>query len=203
KPRKGTIARGRLIERHGAPGLDVIVGEATSTTYDAVHTRRGAFVSDEYWVIEDRLAGRTPHRYDLRFHLAPDAQGRVAVERPGGSAGVRAPGLALASVRGSGVRGRVCALVIVGDAAPVVEPGWISPDYGIRHAAPVVSIVADGAADATFTTLVLPLPDGAAVAGVAPRSREEPTALAVTGERFADTICWSRDGFPLDLGPLR
>jgi heparinase II/III-like protein len=188
KPRKGTIARGRLIERHGAPGLDVVVGEATSTAYDVVHTRRVAFVSDEYWVIEDRLAGRTPHRYDLRFHLAPDAEGRVAVERRDGSSIVRAPGFAL---------------VIVGDAAPVLEPGWTSPDYGIRHAAPVVSIVADGAPDATFTTLVLPLPDGAAVPDVALRSCEEATALEVTGERFADTICWSRGGFPLDLGPLR
>jgi len=188
KPRKGTIARGRLIERHGAPGLDVIVGEATSTTYDAVHTRRVAFVSDEYWVIEDRLAGRTPHHYDLRFHLAPDAEGRVAVERRDGSSVVRAPGVAL---------------VVIGDAVPVVEPGWTSPDYGIRHAAPVVSIVADGAAEATFTTLVLPLPDGAAVPDVALRSCEEATALEVTGERFADTICWSRGGFPLDLGPLR
>ena len=188
KPRKGTIARGRLIERHGAPGLDVIVGEATSTTYDAVHTRRVAFVSDEYWVIEDRLAGRTPHRYDLRFHLAPDAEGRVAVERRDGSSVVRAPGVAL---------------LVIGDAVPVVEPGWTSPDYGIRHAAPVVSIVADGAAEATFTTLVLPLPDGAAVPDVALRSCEEATALEVTGERFADTLCWSRGGFPLDLGPLR
>jgi hypothetical protein len=188
KPRKGTIARGRLIERHGAPGLDVVVGEATSTAYDAVHTRRVAFVSDEYWVIEDRLAGRTPHRYDLRFHLAPDAEGRVTVERRDGSSVVRAPGVAL---------------VIVGDASPVVESGWTSPDYGIRHAAPVVSIVADGAADATFTTLVLPLPDGAAVPDVALRSCEEATALEVTGECFADTICWSRGGFPLDLGPLR
>ena len=87
------------------------------------------------------------------------------------------------------------ALVVVGDAAPVVEAGWTSPDYGIKHAAPVVSIVADGAADATFTTLVLPLPEGAAVPDVALRSCDEATALEVTGERFADTICWSLKRF--------
>jgi heparinase II/III-like protein len=188
KPRKGTIARGRLVERHSAPGLDVVVAEATSTAYDAVHTRRVVFVADEYWVIEDRLAGRTPHRYDLRFHLAPDADGRVAVERRDGASVVRAPGVAL---------------VVLGDGAPTVEPGWVAPDYGIRHRAPVVSVVADGTAEATFTTLVLPLPDGADVPGVTLRSCEEATALELTGPRFADTVCWSRGGFPLDLGPLR
>jgi hypothetical protein len=41
------------------------------------------------------------------------------------------------------------------------------------------------------------------VPDVALRSCDEATALEVTGERFADTICWSRGGFPLDLGPLR
>ncbi len=128
KPRKGTIARGRLLERHGAPGLDVVVGEATSPSTTPSTAAGSRSSSDEYWVIEDRLAGRAPHRYDLRFHLAPDAEGRVAVERRDGSSVVRAPGVAL---------------VVVGDAAPVVEPGWTSPDYGIRHAAPVVSIVAE------------------------------------------------------------
>ena len=40
KPLKGTIARGRLVARHSAPGLDIVAGEATSTAYDALHTRR-------------------------------------------------------------------------------------------------------------------------------------------------------------------
>src|SRR6185437_79547 len=109
KPRKGTIARGRLIERHGAPGLAVIVGEATSTTYDAVHTRRVAFVSDEYWVIEDRLEALTPHRYDLRFHLAAEVWDEVTLERRGDVHVVRAPGLAL---------------VIHGPGTASIEPGW-------------------------------------------------------------------------------
>ena len=129
KPRKGTIARGRLVARHGAPCLDLVEGEATSTCYDAVHRRRVAFVADDYWVVEDRLAAPTPHRYDLRFHLAPEADGHVEVTAREDGFVVRAPGMAL---------------VVAGGVEPRVEAGWIAPDYGIRHEAPVVSIVADG-----------------------------------------------------------
>ena len=188
KPLKGTIARGRLQSRHSAPGLDVVAGEATSTAYDAVHARRVAFVADEYWVIEDRLSAPTAHRYDLRFHLAPEAAGRVTVERRDGASVVRAPGLAL---------------IVVADAVPVIEDGWVAPDYGVKHAAPVVSVVAEGAAQAAFTTLVLPLDDGDDVPDVALRHGDESATLEVTGDGFADTLCWSEAGLPLDLGPLR
>jgi hypothetical protein len=175
KPRKGTIARGRLVARHGAPCLDVVEGEATSTCYDAVHRRRVTFVADDYWVVEDRLAAPTPHRYDLRFHLAPEANGHVEVTAREDGFVVRAPGMAL---------------VVAGGVEPRVEAGWIAPDYGIRHEAPVVSIVPDGACDATFTTLVVPL-----------RDDEEP--LEIDGAEVTDTICWSDEGTPLDLGPLK
>ena len=181
---------GACVERHSAPGLDIVVGEADEHRLRRRPHAPGRVRRDEYWV--DRgppRRGRTPHRYDLRFHLAPDAEGRVAVERRDGVVGRARAGRSRSSSSATPRRS--------------IEPGWTSPDYGIRHAAPVVSIVADGAADATFTTLVLPLPDGAAVPDVALRSCEEATALEVTGERFADTICWSRGGFPLDLGPLR
>jgi len=189
KPRKGTIARGRLIERHGAPGLDLVHGEATSRQYDAVHTRRVAFVADEYWVVEDRLAADAPHRYELRFHLAPEAEGNVVVERRADGWAVRAPGVGL---------------VFAGDAEPAVEPGWYAPVYGVKHAAPVLSVVAEGRADATFTTLVVPLPDGAAIPELTVRAEEgATTVLEVAGRRFVDSLYWSEEGAPLDLGPLR
>jgi hypothetical protein len=188
KPRKGTIARGRLVERHGAPGLDVVHGEATSTCYDAVHTRRVVFIADEYWIVEDRLAAGAPHRYDLRFHLAADAWERVEIEPRDGAHVVRAPGVAL---------------VIASDVAPAIEAGWVAPRYGVKHPAPVVSVVADGAADATFTTLVVPLPDGASVPRLSVRADDGGTTVEVAGERFVDTVCWSDGGRPLDLGPLR
>ena len=194
KPNRGTIARGRLVERHSAPGLDVVEGEAESTCYDAVHTRRIAFVADEYWVVEDRLTARGPHRYDLRFHLASDAWERVAVERRDGAHVVRAPGVALVLATG-GARGA---------AAPVIEPGWVAPAYGVRQPAPVISVVADGAAAAMFTTLVVPLAGDQDVPGLSVRTSEDgTTTVEVAGERFTDTLCWSATGVPLDLGPLK
>ena len=188
KPRKGTFPRARLVERHAAPGLDLVHGEATSTCYEAVHTRRVAFVADEYWVIEDRLRGTRPHRYDLRFHLAPEACERVRTERRGDVHVVRAPGLAL---------------VVAGGAAPVVEAGWVAPEYGVKLPAPVISVVADGAREATFTTLVLPLADGAPVPELRVAGDAGAMSVEVAGERFTDTLLWSDAGRPLDLGQLR
>ncbi len=187
KPRKGTEPTARLIERRSAPGLDVIHGEATSTCYDAVHARRVLFIDDRYWVIEDALCGDVPHRYDLRFHLAPEAEGRVAVARRDGAAVVRAPGLAL---------------VLAGDRVPEVEAGWIAPDYGVKHPAPVVSVVAEGMADATFVTVVLPLADGERAPDVR-LTEAEGTVVEVEGDGFTDTITWPETGAPLDVGPLR
>jgi hypothetical protein len=188
KPRKGTIARGRLVERHGAPGLDVLVGEAESTVYDAVHTRRVAFVSDEYWLIEDRLEAPTAHRYDLRFHLAPEADGEVTVERRGDVHVVCAPGLAL---------------VIHGPGTARVEPGWVAPLYGVKRPAPVVSVVVEDAMDATFTTAVLPLEAGAELPSVRVRQEGDATTVELETRTVCDTVRWSHAGAPLDLGPLR
>ena len=88
---KGPAAEGRLLSRLSAPGLDVLHAEAVSPNYEAVHRRRVAFVAGEYWVVEDRLRGERRHRYEARFHLAPEAWGAVEVE----GCTVRAPGLAL------------------------------------------------------------------------------------------------------------
>src|SRR6185503_8126313 len=48
-----------------------------------------------------------------------------------------------------------CTLHIKGARSLALEDGWISPAYGVRHAAPVVSAVATGA-HARFVTLLAP-----------------------------------------------
>ncbi|MEA2246423.1 MAG: hypothetical protein QOH46_952 [Solirubrobacteraceae bacterium] len=186
KPRQGTLPSARLLERHTAPGLDVVRGQVTSTCYDAVHTRRIAFVADEYWVLEDLLAGERPHRYDLRFHLAADAWGRVAVECRDASYVVRAPGVAL---------------VVAADRAPVIEAGWVAPAYGVKLRAPVVSVVAAGAAT-TFTTLVVPLDDGAPAPEMTVRNDGDATAVEIAGERHRDTVLWSRGPGTIEVEQL-
>ena len=103
--RSGRSPRGASSAARSAPGLDVLAGEARSPVYEAVHRRRIAFVGDRYWIVEDRLRGERAHRYDLRFHLAPAAQGATRVE----GATVLAPGLALV-ILGAGdgrARGRL------------------------------------------------------------------------------------------------
>ena len=133
KAPRGPVAQPRFLGRTTRPGLDELAGEARSPAYEAVHRRRVAFVDDRHWVIEDTLTGDREHRYDLRFHLAPGE----------------------AWTSGSAVLGSGVALVIDAAEEITIEPGWVSPRYGVRHAAPVVSAVAVGR-EARFRTEVLP-----------------------------------------------
>jgi hypothetical protein len=137
---KGEPASGRLLGRWGAPGLDLIVGEALSPAYDAHHERSVLFVAEDYWLLHDRLTAATSHTYDLRFHLTPDASGRTEIFLHRGQWIARAPGVLL---------------LFEGATRPRLEEGWYAPAYGVKHEAPVIS-VSRHAANADFLTLILP-----------------------------------------------
>jgi Heparinase II/III-like protein/Heparinase II/III N-terminus len=194
KKPEGAVAEGRFLGRLSAPGLDVLHGEARSPCYDALHERRVLFVGDEYWLVEDRLRAGAPHRYDLRYHLAPVAWNATEIAHDGHAAVVRAPGFAL---------------VVPGDVAPVLEEGWYAPEYGRRLRAPVVSFVVEGLANAAFLTLVVPLEDEQAVPEVHVHSAQAPVAVRVAGPEWRDVVAWSRtraawwrtapDGHPLAI----
>jgi uncharacterized heparinase superfamily protein len=109
-----------------------LAGEVRSPVYDAVH-RRTVRMREADWVVEDELEG-SRHRYDLRWHLPP------------GPARILADGTVL---------GRGVALRIEGARGISIEPGWISPRYGHREPAPVVSAVAHGER-ASFRTVIAP-----------------------------------------------
>lgn len=158
---KGPTAQGRLLARYRELGLDVLCGEAISPVYEVVHTRQILFVADEYWIIVDQLRGKRSHRYDLRFHLAPDALNATTLTGEAENAVVRAPGLAL---------------VFAEPYEPRIEQGWVAPRYGVKLAAPVVSVVADGEA-ADFVTLVVPR----ATDAPAPTVRLSDSSIEVTG----------------------
>lgn len=176
---KGPIARGRFRGRLTAPGLDLLCGEATSPCYDAVHTRRVAFVSDEYWLVEDRLRAEEPHRYDLRFHLAAEAYSATEIARDGRTTTVRAPGLAL--------------VVVSSDVAvPALEEGWFAPEYGRKVPAPVVSVAVEGATSATFLTLVAPVEASGRVPSLRVRTAEEAAVVEVAGFGHRDVVTWTR-----------
>ena len=177
KPARGTHPQAQLLSRDSAPGLDVLAGEVRSVCYDAVHVRRVAFVADSFWIIEDELQAPSRHRYDLRHHLAPEAQDQVVLRSAGGATVVRAPGLAL---------------VLAGDGEAALEDGWISPDYGIKHAAPVVSVVAGAVSSARFVSVLMPLADGAPDPAVAVRRGDGITEVEVTGAGgVVDHVRWS------------
>jgi hypothetical protein len=165
---KGPVAQGRLLERLSAPGLDVLCGEASSPAYEVRHTRRVFFVAGEYWLIVDHLSGGVgPHRFDLRFHLAPEAWGRTSFGGGESNPFVRAPGLALVFEPGR---------------APRHEPGWFAPRYGVKLPSPVISVNAEGVSEACFFTLVAPLEEDAPAPTLWARAGHDGTTQTVVAE---------------------
>ena len=112
-----------------------LVAEVRSPVYEAIHRRRVIFVDGRYWVIEDVLTGERPHRYDLRWHLAPGP-------RPAcGPDGVTSP---------------TVAITILGARSIALEDGWISPRYGIREPGAGASAPWRPASTRAFITLLAP-----------------------------------------------
>ena len=190
---KGPVARGRLLERLGTPGFDLLRGLAASPRYDAVHERAIAFMAGEYWLIVDRLRAGEPHDYDLRFHLAPEATGATRVDRGAENAAVRAPGLALAFAAG---------------AEPRLVAGWHSPAYGVKLDAPIVSVPAAGVADHDYHTVVVPLAgDDARAPTLRVITAPDPDATVLEvvagGDGRRDLVAWSASTSTFDLGPVR
>jgi hypothetical protein len=181
---KGPVARGRLLERVSTPSLDMLCGEVRSPAYEARHVRRVFFVANEYWLIVDELSGARPHRYDLRFHLSQEAWRQTRVESNGPNGVVRAPGLAL---------------VFGAPRMPRLEDGWVSPVYGVKHAAPVVSVVAEGEAAARFYTLVFPLdahaPAPAVFVEEGGGSTPQRVRVVGVGDAATDVITWDSREF--------
>jgi len=183
---KGPVAQATFLGRRHAAGLDILSGEVRSPCYEAVHNRRIVFVAGEYWLLEDRVEGERPHRYDLRFHLSPAAWQRTRLTVGPQHATVRAPGLAL--------------LVAPGHAARL-ETGWVAESYGVRRRAPVVSVAVDGVTAATFTTLVVPLAANQAPPVFEVRRHDGATVAVVRGTS-CDAIGWRPAAGPLRVGPL-
>ena len=181
RPKK-PLPRATLLGRFQSGALDLLWGEAVSPCYDAVHQRRILFVAGEYWIIEDRLIGARPHRYDLRFHLTPDASCR-AVVYGGARPAVWAPGLAL---------------VFGAPHEVALEHGWVSPSYGIKQPAPIVVVTEKETCEARFITLVAPLAAGAPLPRMRVRTDEQAPVTVIEieglGRRARDVVAWTTGG---------
>lgn len=181
---KGPTSQARFLELVEAEGVTSFLGEVISPCYDAVHQRRVLFIDGRWWIIEDTLRAHDDHHYDLRFHLAPRAQGRVAL---GPSGAVTAPGLTMIVLADDSQ---------TSDLEPVVariEPGWVAPTYGVRRAAPVVA-VERSATNTRFVTVAVPtLVEGATPPPVSVTSAEGcRLEMAIGGRR--EQVSWGSEG---------
>src|SRR4029078_2142817 len=161
-------------------GLDMLGGEVRSPAYDAIHTRRIFFVAGEICIIVDSLRASAPHKYDLRFHLTAEALNHCT--RIAG--GIRTPDMVLLSLGSN----------------PTLSHGWISPRYGIKQAAPVVSFVSTGQANTDFYTLIAPRTLSAPLPRLQVLTDSDPldsghVRIEGVGDNFTevDELSWHRD----------
>jgi hypothetical protein len=136
---KGPLPTARLVHRLADGDVDMVVGTAVSPRRDTVHTRALALVGGDHWVVHDRLRADHVHDYAVLWHLAPEAHGTVEIGHHGDDHVVRAAGVRLTIPRRCG--------------DVLVEDGWISPTYGVKHPAPVV-VVRARARDADVATRI-------------------------------------------------
>jgi Heparinase II/III N-terminus/Heparinase II/III-like protein len=127
------------------PGFDYLHGIACSHEYPVVHERKILFVNGEYWVICDVLRANDVHNYDLLFHLATSAQGKVLLNSNQHCFSVDAPNLVMVQP-------------VHQSATVSLEGGYVSPTYGIKHEAPVVKFNQQGA-ECSFYTVLYPYKD--------------------------------------------
>jgi len=163
----------RLLDRQSVGGVDLLRGEVTSPAYDAVHQRTVLFVAGEYWLIFDTVRSAEPHDYAIRWHLADDPP--PDLESPSaGQARVTTP---------------TVFLDIVGPTLVTTERGWISTEYGVKKAAPVVVASLAHETDVDVVSLLAPRLDDRA-----PTLRAaDPTSGAVVvdlPDGTADQISW-------------
>jgi hypothetical protein len=186
---KGNIATGAALPSVSAPRIQVVGGTASTPRYDARHTRHVLFVGQEYWIIVDRLDAASLHSYDLRYHLAADAWQRVEVR----SSHVAAPGLSMA---------------IVGPGTVAVEDGWVSPRYGIKHPAPVVTMRSQPQRSVLFVTAIVPRPQQPAPIDMRIGTGDHGSlVVTVTGigahDASRDRVVWRAGGAPFVVADLQ
>ena len=185
---KGPQSTADLVARHTPAHLDVVIARATSPQYDAVHTRTLALVDGDYWMIHDRLDAPSEHDYVLRWHLDHTADGATELVVAGGLAVAITP---------------TCTLTIPArtgrDGVHVdIEPGWVSPTYGVKHPAPVVRVTTPRAANTVFVTVVVP---GRRAPVAVTLDGGDPTTVSVRWDDHIDRISWNEHGASVEQVP--
>lgn len=124
-------------------GFDFLHGQVISQQYPVVHERLIYFMLPEYWIVTDQLKAEGTHSYDLYFHLASRAQGQTSLASNGVCHIARSPNLLIGQPKDSAT-----------DVA--VEQGFVSPEYGIKHKAPIIRFSKQQASTTAFHTVIYP-----------------------------------------------
>jgi heparinase II/III-like protein len=190
------------------PGADLFEatydrGYGPTNDRSVKHQRQVLFVKPAYWVVWDLLTtdqgAPRAHRFEQLWHFPP---GRVAVEadrRLAATADEARANLALLPVESD-------ATLRVVEASPGGAErlqGWISPQYGLREAAPVAVYRRDAPPPVLFETVLYPYAAGRRPAFAAERlpvsSGGEPLAVYQVSAfrwhygRFVDLILMTHD----------
>ena len=188
-----TAARCEAREWLSRPRFDFFEGEhdGYGRLPDPVtHRRSVLFLKGDYFVIRDEADARAGHRYELRFHFAPDAQAQVEGEHSAVRLGDESlPGIELHAQGGGRWR---------------PEEGWVSPCYGTRVAAPVWTFEAEGEGPQDFVTVVVPRAAGAEDAHVLSLTHDGGGAhfLEVEADGARDLLVVGRAGQTVSAGQL-
>ncbi|UCH11309.1 MAG: alginate lyase family protein [Fidelibacterota bacterium] len=120
-------------------GFDYVIGIQDSHP-QVTHARSVIFVKPTYWIVVDRLQGKSRHRYDQYWHLSDEAADKVQVFEKGRR--IIAPHLVILSAEGKT------------DAA--VEEGYVSRAYRQKVTAPVIRHSLNKRPPVTWTTVLYP-----------------------------------------------
>ncbi len=123
----------RLVEGATSPVLDLLHGRCESEAYDMTHDRSMVLVDGIYWIVSDWLRAPQAHDVALNFQLSAQAQGATELVVDLHESRLVSPGLQIVQPLRSGQHAGV-------------EGGWVSPSYGLKHAAPRCCTRARGSA---------------------------------------------------------
>lgn len=127
-------------------GFDFLHGQIVSHQYPVIHDRMIYFKHPEYWIVTDLLTAEDQHDYDLYFHLSDRAQGQTSLETINDCLIVYSPGLLIAQPDSANTKA-------------VINQGYVSPEYGIKHEAPVIHFSRQHASSTVFQTVIYPFKD--------------------------------------------
>lgn len=128
--------------------FDLVQGQIISQRYSAIHQRLIFFVQAEYWIIIDVLSSRTPHNYELYFHLSDKAQNKTLLFSTEDYHSVLSPHLLLIQPN-------------YPDSTIAIEQSYVSPEYGLKYKAPVVKSAKMQECSTNFHTVLYPFKDSA------------------------------------------